>query len=156
MDSEVISALSSAEESLSAEEFSAASSGMTAEEQRRLTIRKHREARRKSLHAADSMRSLTGHKEGPGRQVSEHRYSTLTERASQRPSTGGSDGGDASSSAEAATVRIAVEASLAAVPAGSAGGKCRCRGVPGHWHCGHRTIAHATATCRHQDVCVCV
>ena len=60
------------------------------------------------------MRSLTGHKEGPGRQVSEFRQSTLTERDSQRPSAAGSEGGGLAST-EAAP-RISLEASLVAVP----------------------------------------
>jgi len=46
-----------------------------------------RAARRRSLHAADSARSLMGHKEGPGRDVSERRKTQiLTQRGALPPS----------------------------------------------------------------------
>ena len=48
---------------------------MFAEEPRELTRAERLTARRRSLHAADSMRSLTGHKEGPGRFTERNRGS---------------------------------------------------------------------------------
>ena len=42
------------------------------------------EARRRSLHAADSARDLKGHKEGPGYCVSERRKTQLANRAIER------------------------------------------------------------------------
>ena len=53
-----------------------------AEAERRRTFL---EARRRSLHAADSAQSLVGHKDRPEREVSEWRRAQLDKKAAKRP-----------------------------------------------------------------------
>ena len=70
----------------SGDDIRGSSSGERRTDERRTPSQKRRThlARKRSLHAADSVQSLTGHKEGPGYAVSERRKTQLANRAVQR------------------------------------------------------------------------
>ena len=66
-------------------EASASLGAMTEEEKRKSAKLARRTIRRKSLQSADSTRSLFGHKEGPGKQVSDKRRTQIAASGQQPP-----------------------------------------------------------------------
>ena len=117
----------------------------------RMSAAQRREARRKSLHAADSVRDLTGFKEGPGREVSEARRHTLTQRGSK-----GGGGSVATAANDSAMAEAAVHGGSEFMPVSGAPAAASCASASSSAGEGgkgmvvtHRSVAKPPAgTCR--------